>query len=1038
MSSLARIDTREILERLGYDYYSYVEPPAKPELAEFTFDDLIPRLPDLSGRKLYRHQVEALEALNSGRNVILKSGTGSGKTEAWLLFALKNGIPTLAVYPTLALANDQIRRIQSYSQVVGSDVEVIDALRRDQLLKVQGRTKLRASLSVKEIIVTNPAFLLHEVKKMAVSPRGSLLDGFLHNVKLIVLDEIDFYGPREIALLLALVDILSKLLEPNFQLAALTATIENPEELAEFFTMVNGRETSIIVGPPFRVENRVYIVLGRNLQSLWRQLREQRDSFLKAGVGEDVAKALDDFTFFKSQVYRVVEAARAIGLQVPPLDPDPIEILKSYVYDSGVTLVFTRGIAKAEELARKLRASLEGESAQAVAAHHHLASKEYRAIVEEGARTGRVKVLISPRTLSQGIDIGTVVRIVHVGLPESLREFYQREGRKGRREELGFSETVIIPGSKWDRDILSRGVEALKSWLQMPIEKVIINPQNKYLTLFEALLKFISPKLRQLLTKEELSFLEKLGLVKRGELTQRGKEAWLNMNFYEFAPPYGINRILEVEDGFRYLESISHCDLVEKFQPGCIDYTADGIVVEHRLGGRTGRIVTAVVEEELREANLWRRDALAQALEEYQEAKIRWGEPPNLLSDYLYGRLHSEVRCVVYPPRRGFGRYIKIPNRVLWRVISTAPRVKRMDGKTITFRDFRVIEVPTPTYGKYSDYTYGMLYELDPAEDVRLIRIGLALLMIVLRKKLRIPFETIMYDVGKVGEKKFMGLHEPESAGLLEKLDWLQVKKLVEEYQPEELDEVLMESFDEYTYADFITLGLDWEQAKRFALRVLDYILLEESLLLKVKGVELSVPKPSKALKLASFDVTYVPLMEKADTGLICVGVFDGESCRTHLLLRDFSYTKDASRVDQELSQLVNEGFTLLVYDLPSMSRTLEAVELRLASLLFRSLREEGKLIDVKGETQKILEVGVAPLEEVEKIIEYQRSTSISDVLYEAANSQKRISQAPPGKWHNFTKFLGEKLEAYAAENCKSIYLLHLALQALKRKEGFQ
>mgnify|MGYP000297659454 CR=1 FL=1 len=53
------------------------------------------------------------------------------------------------------------------------------------------------------------------------------------------------------------------------QVAVLTATLGNPEELAETLTRINGRRTRIIRGKPFRPENRVYVVLGKDLRSIW-------------------------------------------------------------------------------------------------------------------------------------------------------------------------------------------------------------------------------------------------------------------------------------------------------------------------------------------------------------------------------------------------------------------------------------------------------------------------------------------------------------------------------------------------------------------------------------------------------------------------------------------------------------------------------------------------------------------------------------------------------------------------------------------------
>jgi ATP-dependent helicase YprA (DUF1998 family) len=75
-------------------------------------------------RPLYLHQEQAIRKIAAGRNVIVASGTGSGKTESFLLpildalsaeqarGTLGPGVRALLLYPMNALANDQIKRLR--------------------------------------------------------------------------------------------------------------------------------------------------------------------------------------------------------------------------------------------------------------------------------------------------------------------------------------------------------------------------------------------------------------------------------------------------------------------------------------------------------------------------------------------------------------------------------------------------------------------------------------------------------------------------------------------------------------------------------------------------------------------------------------------------------------------------------------------------------------------------------------------------------------------------------------------------------------
>ncbi|HDI73508.1 MAG TPA: DEAD/DEAH box helicase, partial [Candidatus Korarchaeota archaeon] len=207
------IDSSYLLKELHYDFYSFVEPEIEPETTDVSFADLLPELEKggthsrrIASSKLYKHQLEAYEALRNGKNLVLISGAGSGKTEAWFLYSALGRKRTLVIYPTLALSNDQIRRIGEYSTALGLKSDSIDSLRAKELRSRLGTRKMKEHLASLDVLITNPAFLLNDLKKW---PGGkSLLYQFATKMDLFVIDEFDFYGPREIALLVSMVRIM--------------------------------------------------------------------------------------------------------------------------------------------------------------------------------------------------------------------------------------------------------------------------------------------------------------------------------------------------------------------------------------------------------------------------------------------------------------------------------------------------------------------------------------------------------------------------------------------------------------------------------------------------------------------------------------------------------------------------------------------------------------------------------------------------------------------------------------------------------------
>ncbi|QRY63422.1 DEAD/DEAH box helicase [Gordonia sp. PDNC005] len=76
-------------------------------------------------RPLYQHQERAIRKVVAGRNLVVSTGTGSGKTESFLLpifnalieeraaGTLGPGVRALLLYPMNALANDQLKRLRT-------------------------------------------------------------------------------------------------------------------------------------------------------------------------------------------------------------------------------------------------------------------------------------------------------------------------------------------------------------------------------------------------------------------------------------------------------------------------------------------------------------------------------------------------------------------------------------------------------------------------------------------------------------------------------------------------------------------------------------------------------------------------------------------------------------------------------------------------------------------------------------------------------------------------------------------------------------
>lgn len=349
-------------------------PPKPPEYTRYqgAFAGVLEAL----GVEPYQHQAEAFALLESGKNLVAATSTASGKSLIFQVPVLKSVLEAktaILIYPTKALAHDQLQRLCSQAKELGL---------KDRVFAYDGDTssQLRAKARGQGLaILTNPD-MLH----FGLLPRHAEWAAFLGRLSYLVLDELHAYRGvfgTHVALVLRRLLRLAEHYGAGPQLIAASATIQNAAEHAENLT---GKSFSQLRAAPARAEREF---------AIW------------------TPKALDQEG--KSRRSANLEAA----------------LLARHVAESGLSaLVFTNARRTAELVARYAAHPLVRPYRAGYTA------KERRAL-ENALKQGKVRVLVSTSALELGLDIGGLEVVILLGYPGSLSSFWQRAGRAGRGEK---------------------------------------------------------------------------------------------------------------------------------------------------------------------------------------------------------------------------------------------------------------------------------------------------------------------------------------------------------------------------------------------------------------------------------------------------------------------------------------------------------------------------------------------------------------------------------------------------------------------------
>ncbi|GAB4500757.1 MAG: hypothetical protein Fur0035_02970 [Anaerolineales bacterium] len=331
--------------------------------------------------RLYRHQSEAWRAARRGENLLLTTGTASGKSLAFHLPALAAALENpqaraLYLFPTKALAQDQVSTLSGWlSPALALAPGLYDgdtpAAQRPVIRK---KTRL---------LFTNPD-MLHS----GILPHHTLWAEFFSGLKFVILDEAHVYrgvfGAHVANLLRRLKRVAAFYgAKPQFLLAS--ATIGNPRELGE----------KLIEAPLTLIE---------------------ADG---SGRGE-----------------------RHFLVYNPPLIDESLGLRKSLLTESArlarelhqakiQSVIFARSRRSVELLLTELEKTLKAEK-NSLRGYRSGYLPEQRREIERGLREGSVRTVVATTALELGIDIGGLGAALLAGYPGSAASLTQQAGRAGR------------------------------------------------------------------------------------------------------------------------------------------------------------------------------------------------------------------------------------------------------------------------------------------------------------------------------------------------------------------------------------------------------------------------------------------------------------------------------------------------------------------------------------------------------------------------------------------------------------------------------
>ena len=397
--------------------------PARPA----RFASLRRPLPDevasvVDGEPLWAHQAEAIDLLRDGTNVVVATGTASGKSRCFQLpvaEAVADPIrpgTAIVVYPTKALAHDQLRALTRL------DLPGLRAGAYDGDATPEEKAWIRGNANV---VLTNP-----EMLHAGLLPRHRKWESLLMRLRYVVVDELHVlrgvFGTHVAHVLRRLRRVCHHYgTDPTF--AFCSATIGEPARLA-----------SDLCGAPV------------------------------VAVTDDASpRASRRFALLDPPVVDDATGARSSA------NSETASVTSALVESDHRTIAFCRSRKGTELVASDIARRLPAHLRESVPAYRAGYLADERRTIEDDLAEGALRGVVTTSALELGVDIGGLDACVMNGFPGTIASMWQQAGRAGRhgRESV----TVLVAGEDQLDGYLMRHPDEV---FTRPPEPAVVNVAN--------------------------------------------------------------------------------------------------------------------------------------------------------------------------------------------------------------------------------------------------------------------------------------------------------------------------------------------------------------------------------------------------------------------------------------------------------------------------------------------------------------------------------------------------------------------------------